>query len=65
MNAPDNEEPETVVNIIKRHGGPSAVARLCCVHPSTASRWKSRKLPMPAMAIRLLEAIERIECLEP
>ena len=59
------EQSQAVRDIFTRHGRPARVARLCCVNASTASRWKSGKVPMPAMAVRLLEAIRRIECLEP
>jgi DNA-binding transcriptional regulator YiaG len=55
------EQRQAVRDIIKRNGGPSVVARLCGVTVSTTGRWKSGKVRMPAMAVRLLEAIERTE----
>jgi hypothetical protein len=50
---------ESPRSIIKRHGGCSKVARVCCVHKTTVFRWQSGKSPMPAVARRLLEEIER------
>ena len=46
---------ETTKQMIKRMGGVSKVARLCCVHRTTVFRWQAGKSPMPAMARRLLE----------
>jgi DNA-binding transcriptional regulator YdaS (Cro superfamily) len=51
--------PETTKQTIKRMGGASKVARMCCVHRTTVCRWMSGKSPMPDIARRLLEEIER------
>ena len=56
LSAPPVDEARA---IIKRNGGPTAVARVCCVHRTTVFRWQSGKSPMSATAFRLLEEIER------
>lgn len=54
-----NGKTKCAMAIIKRNGGCSAVARMCGVHRATVFRWQSGKSPMPEVARRLLEEIER------
>lgn len=42
---------EEAKNLIQKHGGTSAVARLCEISPQAVSQWKQKGIPKPWLKV--------------